>query len=85
MILMHVSLTCKFNQSIEQVQTASEDHYIHMLLHTYVRRHVIHVHVSMLFFLLFFFVFPQGEEEASFMEYRKELKVLFDNIVQIVR
>jgi len=26
----------------------------------------------------------QGEDEVMFMEYRKELKVLFDNITQLV-
>ena len=28
---------------------------------------------------------PQGEEEVLFLEYRKQLKVLFDNIAQLVR
>ena len=27
----------------------------------------------------------KGEEEALFLEYRKQLKVLFDNIAQLVR
>lgn len=28
--------------------------------------------------------FFQGEDEVMFMEYRKEMKILFDNIAQLV-